>query len=287
LDAYSNRATYAFRFRWDSFVRLLLFGSTLFGANVLPAAEPATDSEATAAEQLKQLNDQTIIGSRVFLDTEWDHFEHGAEKATWTLAGLWGWRVSACQDWAVRLKLPFAYAHSGEISDHVDTGGIGDVEFGTGTAFRLNKRWRTAAGLELHADTASDPSLAEKVWRLKSAWGIAHDVTDWLTLTFNADYSHSIAEEHNVPPQHYLELFLPGTIILPHDWSIFATYKTKIDFEDDDRWTHRVNAGVAKRLPNVPVVLSAALEKPLNGGAEKFQVNFTIVYYFQQYHSAK
>jgi len=250
----------------------------------LPAAEVSSDSQAIAAEQLKQLNDQTIIESRILLDTEWDHFKHGAEKATWTLAGLWGWHVSECQDWAVRLKLPFAYARSDETSGHADTAGIGDIEVGTGTAFPLSNTWRTAGGIELHADTASDPVLAEKVWRLKPVWGIAHDVTDWLTLTFNAEYNHSIAEQKDVAPHRYLELSLLGVIILPHGWSTFANYKAKIDFENGDRWTHTVNAGIAKRLPNVPVILSATLEKPLNGGAKKFQANLTIVYYFERYH---
>jgi hypothetical protein len=216
------------------------------------------------------------------LDTEWDHFKGGAEEATWTLAGLWGWRVSEWQDWAIRLKLPFVYERSNEASGRADIGGLGDIEVGTGTAFRLDSTWRTGGGVELHADTASEPALAEKVWRLKSFWGIAHDFTDWFTLTFNAEYNHSIAEQHNVVPHRYLELSLPGVIILPYNWSIFAKYKTKIDFENDDRWIHTLDAGVAKRLPNVPVVLSATSEKPLNGGAKKFQANFTMTYYFEK-----
>jgi hypothetical protein len=246
----------------------------------IAAVEPPTN--LAAADQLKQLNDQTIIGSRVLLDTEWDQFKHGAGKATWTLAGLWGWPVSDWQDWGIRLKLPFVYERSDELSGHADLGGLGDIEVGTGTAFRLNDTWRTGGGIELHTDTASEPALAEKVWRLKPGWGIAHDFTDWLTLTFNAEYNHSIAEEHDVASQRYLELSLPATFILPDDWSIFTKYKATIDFESGDRWTHTVSAGVAKRLSNIPVVLSATLEKPLNGGPKKFQVNFTMTYYFEK-----
>jgi hypothetical protein len=263
----------------------LLLISPLLASGSILAVEPATDS--TAAEQLKQLNDQTIIGTRVLLDTEWDQFKHGAEKATWTLAGLWGWPVSERQDWAVRLKLPFVYDRSDEASDHAIVGGLGDIEVGTGTAFRLNNAWRTGGGIELHADTASDPALAERVWRLKPGWGIAHDFTDWLTWSFTAEYNHSIAEEHNVRPQRHLELSLPGTLILPYNWSTPATYKATIDFENGDRWTHTVNVGLAKRLSNVPVVLSATLEKPLNASAKKFQANFTVFYYFERYHSPK
>jgi hypothetical protein len=282
LDVNCNPAAYVFRFHWNSFALSLPFAFSLVTASVLPAAEPSTASEAIVAEQLKQLNDQTIIGSRIFLDTEWDHFKHGAEKATWTLAGLWGWRVNEFQDWAVRLKLPFAYFRSNEASGHADTGGLGDVELGTGTAFRLSNTWRTGGGIELHADTASDPALAEKVWRLKPGWGVAHDFTDWFTLTFNVEYNYSIAEHHNVAAERYVELSLPGTIILPHDWSILVKYKTKIDFENGDRWTRTVDAGVAKRLSNIPLVLSATVEKPLNSDAKKFQANFTMTYFFEK-----
>ena len=94
LDANCYLCGYVFRFHWNSLGWSLLLTLSLIAAGVLPAAEVSIDSEATAAQQLKQLNDQTIIESRLLLDTEWDHFKHGAEKATWTLAGLWGWPVS-------------------------------------------------------------------------------------------------------------------------------------------------------------------------------------------------
>ena len=116
---------------------------------------------------------------------------------------------------------------------------------------------------------------------------VAHDVTNWLTLTPTAEYNHSIAEEHNVAAQRYLELSLPTTFILPYDWSIGTNYKAKIDFENGDRWTHTINLGVAKRLSNIPVVLSATLEKQLDGGNKKFQANLTMTYYFERFHLPK
>jgi hypothetical protein len=68
------------------------------------AAEPSINP--TTADQLKQLNDQTIIPHhRVSLDSEWDHFKDGAEKDHWTLAGLWGWPGDS-QDWGARFTLP-------------------------------------------------------------------------------------------------------------------------------------------------------------------------------------
>ncbi len=267
--------------------RSLLVTLVLLGARVLPAAEPSPAPAPAAADQLKALNDQTIIQTSVWLDTEWDQYKHGAEEATWTLGGLWGLRVSDRQDWAVRLKVPFVYDRSDETSGHADIGGLGDVEVATGTAFRLSNTWRTGGGVELHTDTASNPALGDSVWRLHSSWAIAHDVTDWLTLTPTAEYSHSIAEEHNVGPQRYLELSLPVTFILPYDWSIATRYKAKIGFENGDRWFHTVDVGVAKRLPNVPLVLSATLEKQFDGGNKKFQVNFTMTYYFERYHRPK
>src|SRR4030095_10243848 len=272
----------------DAFDRFLLVTLVLLGARVLPAAEPSSVYSApVAADQLKALNDQTIIRSSVWLDSEWDQFKHGAEGATWTLGGLWGSRVSDRQDWAVRLKVPFVYDRSDEASGHADIGGLGDIEVATGTALRLNSAWRTGGGIELHADTASNPALGGRVWRLHSAWSIAHDVADWLTLAPTAEYSHSIAEEHNVAPQRYLELSLPATFILRYNWSIATRYRAKIDFENGDRWTHTVDLGVAKRLSNIPVVLSATLEKPLDGGNKRFQVNFTMTYYFERYRVAK
>ncbi len=269
----------------DSFDRFLLVTVVLLGATRLPAAEPSPPPAAAAADQLKALNDQTIIQSSVWLDTEWDQYKHGAEEATWTLGGLWGSRVSDRQDWAVRLKVPFVYDRSDQASGHADIGGLGDIEVATGTAFRLSNMWRTGGGIELHTDTASNPTLGDSVWRLHSSWSVAHDVTNWLTLIPTAEYSHSVAEEHDVASQRYLELSLPITFIFPYDWSIATRYKGKIDFENGYRWTYTVDLGVAKRLPSVPVVLSATLEKTFDGSEKKFQVNFTMTYYFERYYA--
>ena len=268
--------------------RVLLVTLALFVPCVFSAAElSSVDSAPAATDQLKALNDQTIIQSSVWLDTEWDQFKHGAEEATWTVGGLWGWRVSDRQDGAVRLKVPFVYDRSDKSSGHSNIGGLGDVEVATGTAFRLCKTWRTGGGIELHADTASNPALGDSVWRLHSSWSVAHDVTNWLTLIPTAEYSHSVAEEHDVASQRYLELSLPITFIFPYDWSIATRYKGKIDFENGDRWTYTVDLGVAKRLPSVPVVLSATLEKTFDGSDKKFQVNFTMTYYFERYYAPK
>jgi hypothetical protein len=266
----------------DVFDRFLLVALVSVAPRILPAVEQTSVDSPTVAEQLKALRDQTIIQSKISLDTEWDQFDGGAEKGKWTLGALWGWHVRDQQDWALRFKVPFVYDRSDDSSGHADTGGIGDLEIATGTAFRLSNSWRTGGGIELHADTASNPALGDSMWRFKPAWGVAHDVTSWLTLTFNAEYNHSISDEHNAPPQRYIELSLPTTLILPHDWAMITNYKAKVNFENGDRWTYTADVGVAKRLSNIPVVLSATLEKQLDGGAEKFQVNFTMTYYFER-----
>jgi len=288
LGPAGSRLQSAFLIRCNSFTRFLFVILSVLVARVSPAAEQTSVDPTTAAtSELKALRDQTIIQSRVWLDTEWDQFKHGAQEVRWTLGGLWGWHVSDGQDWAVRLKLPFVYDRSDEASGHADIGGLGDIEVATGTAFRLSNTWRTGGGIELHADSASNPTLGDSVWRLHPFWSVAHDVTNWLTLTPTAEYNHSISEEHNVAAQRYLELSLPATFILPSDWSIGTNYKAKIDFANGNRWTHTINLGVAKRLSNIPVVLGATFEKQLDGGNKKFQANLTIIYYFERFRVAK
>jgi hypothetical protein len=259
--------------RRSFFVAKLLLA---FGA--LARAEPTTS--LTASDELKQLNDQTLLVPYVSLETDWDEFKDASEKATWTFTGLWAWRVSDCQDWAIRLKLPFIYQRTPSGSDHHDSGGTGDVEIGTGTAFRLNDKWRSGGGVELHGDTASDSLFAENVWRLKWGWGIAHDFTEWFSLTANAEYNRSIAEQNNARRESLLEMTVPATFILAQQWSVSAKYRAIVDFNNGDRWIHTLTAGIAKRLSKVPVVVSAALEKPLGSGGKRYELELTVVYYF-------
>ena len=261
------------------FISLSALLMALLNANEASSAE----ADQNSAEQLKALNDQTILNSRVWLDTEWDQFKHGAQEATWTLGGAWAWRVREGQDAIVRLTLPIVYDRSDAASGHAEKGGLGDIEIATGTAFRLTNTWRTGGGIELHCDTATNPALGDSVWRGVTSWSIAHDFTNWLTATFTAEYDHSFIEANNVSPQRYLELSLPTTVILPRDWSMSASYKLKINFENGNHCKHTFNGGVAKRLSKYPVALSFTMEKPLNGGNKRFQANFTITYYFQRY----
>src|ERR1044071_7501695 len=91
----------------EKFRLLLVLLVTAAAAARVGAAEPMTDP--AVADELKQLNDRTIINTQVSLDSEWDHFKDGAEKAVWTLSGLWAGRVNDWQDWGIRLNAPFDY----------------------------------------------------------------------------------------------------------------------------------------------------------------------------------
>src|SRR3954452_13658716 len=84
-------------------------------------AEPRP--KPTTADELKQLNDPTLLVTHVSLESEWDQFKDGAERVNWTFTWLRGWRVSDCQDWAIRVNLPFVYDRIAGGTDHRDTGG--------------------------------------------------------------------------------------------------------------------------------------------------------------------
>ena len=250
-------------------------------------AGAAPPPDPTIADELKQLNDRTLLRTHLSLDSEWNQYKDEVEKATWALNALWGGRVSDWQEWAIRLNLPVEYQNRRSGSNHTDVGGLGDMELGVGSAFRLNDTWRTAGGIELHADTASDLAFAEDVWRLKCGWGAAHDFSGWFSASVSADYNHSIAQEDDVQPQSYLEMALPVTFILPQRWSLSGKYRTLVNFNDGVRWGHTVTAGIGKRLSKVPIVLSASLQKSLSSSPKRFQVDVAIVYYFERYHSSR
>src|SRR5437773_11012032 len=143
----------------------LLVPLLLLAVGRLAAVEPPPNP--AVADELKQLNDRTILNTYLSWESEWNQFKHVEEKAVWTLSGLWGWPASDWQDWGVRVKLPLAYHGSDQPSVHADVGGLGDGEIGAGTGFRLSRAWRTAGGIELYADTAFDSDIATKEMRLK------------------------------------------------------------------------------------------------------------------------
>jgi hypothetical protein len=262
---------------------ILAVGATMAAWTRSPslAAERA-DSAAeaqTLAEDLKSLEDPTILKRRVWLETEWNSYRDGSDNLEETLAGLWAWRISACQEWAVRLKLPYEWSFAGRNSGDSDKHGIGDIKLATGTAFRLNDRWRVGAGLELRIPTAQD-NLGDNVWRLQEIATLSWDATPWLTFSPSVEYNESIAEENGASPQNYVELFFPATCLLPHLWSVTARYEAKVDFEADNYVTQSAKFTLAKQLANPPLNLALSFEKPFNTANKDFQVNFVITWFF-------
>ena len=72
----------------------------------LCAAESAGGNadEQTTSQELKALEDPTILLRRIWLETEWNKYRDGHNGVEETLGGLWAWRVSDNQDWAVRRR---------------------------------------------------------------------------------------------------------------------------------------------------------------------------------------
>ena len=97
--------------RWLPIIPLALFVFDQ-GLRAEPRANPTT------ADELKQLNDPTLLVTHVSLESEWDQFKDGGKRVNWTFTGLWAWRVSDCQDWAIRFTLPFVYDRTDRGSGH-------------------------------------------------------------------------------------------------------------------------------------------------------------------------
>lgn len=241
------------------------------------AAEPATATSEVPAADLKELNDPTILTSRVWFEKEWNHFEDDSNVIEDTLGSLWAWRVSQNADWAVRLKLPVKYRLGGDMPD---IGGLGDVKVATGGAIRLSKNWRIGGGVDLQMPTGRH-ELSDNAWRIQEFLAIAWDIAPWLTFSPSFEYNQSISEENSGGEIHNLEMFAPFTFILPQKWAIGAGYENKVDFQNDNYVTHRGKIFVAKELEHVPLSFALSAKRDFNGGPKEFQVNFVITYFFR------
>lgn len=257
---------------------------TLVGApGTLPmrAVEPAASAvEAQIAEEdIKSLEDPTILKRRVWLDTEWNRYRDGSDDLEETLAALWAWRLSAVQEWAVRFELPGEWHLAGNEPGDSSANGFGDIEVATGTAFRLSNRWRAGGALELRMPTAQD-GLGDDVWKLQEIATVAWDATSWLTFAPSVEYNQSVSEQSGAQPQHYAEFFFPAFWLMPDRWSLSARYEANVDFETDNELVQSAKFTLAKRFEEPRLALSAAFKKPFNNGNKDFQVNFIITYFF-------
>ncbi len=233
--------------------------------------------EKTVADELKALQDPTILARRIWLDSEWDKFNDGSSDVLHTLAGVWAWRMSDTQDSGIRLKVPFKMHFAGDANDDFDKQAFGDVEFAMGTAFRLSDTWRAGGGMQLRVPSGT--SISDNTWRLQQFGAVAWDATSWLTFSPSFEHNYSVAEQRGVAPEHYLELFFPATLLLQSNWAVTAAYEPKIDFENNNALTHSVRLQLAKRLEELPLGFSISIKKPLHGD-KQFQINFVSTYYF-------
>jgi hypothetical protein len=263
---------------------LLFLATTTAGwlAMALPAAESAGAGadDQTIKEELTAREDPTILVRRAWLETQWDHFKDDSDNVELTLGGLWAWGISTNLDWAVRLKVPFEFFFAGDAAGDSDDQGLGDIKLATGTAYRFNESWRAGGGIELRFPTASDSDLGDNTWRIMEFGTVAWDATRWLTLSPSIEYNQSYEEQQDGTPVHFLEMFFPATFLLPRQWSLTAKYEAKVDFEDDNDWTHTANFAVAKQLTNAPIGFSLSIEKPFDS-EKAFQINLAATYFFR------
>jgi hypothetical protein len=246
----------------------------VLGATAAVGLTPAIGSELTAQE------DPTILKRRAWVDAESNRFKDNGQDHEVTLGGLWAWRVSDRQDWALRLKLPYKFHNAGDAPGDSDRQGFGDIKFATGTAFRLSEAWRTAVAVEMRFPTAGD-RLGNDAWQLQLMGAAAWDATRTVTLSPSFEYNKSVSEKAGAAPQQFMEVFFPATFVLPQRWAVTARYETKVDYENGDRRTDSAKFVVTKLLEQLPLGFSFSIKKPLDGGNKRHQVNFVAVYYFR------
>ena len=259
---------------------LLLVLWTMATGWLITSPSAAGAAESTQIDELKALEDPTILSRRVWCDTEWSKYRDGSSNIDETLGGLWVWRIATNQDWAIRLKLPYKWHLAGDDPNDNDRDGIGDLKLATGSAWRLSEGWRAGGGVELRLPTGKD-ELSENVWKLQEFGAVAWDTTRWLTLSPSFEYNQSISEQRAATTQHYLEIFFPVTFLLPLKWSVTTRYEAKVNFEDDNTWTHSAKLNLVKQLATPPLGFGVSVKKPFNSGPKDFQVNFILTYYFR------
>ncbi len=244
--------------------------------------EPAelTSQEQEAAEKLKAPVDPTIIKRRIWLETEWNKFRDGSSNIEETFGGVWAWRVSPNQDWGVRFKVPWEWHLAGDETGDSDENGLGDMKAATGTAYRFSDTWRAGGGLELRMPTAQN-HMGDRDWRLQEFGAVAWDAKPWLTLSPSAEYNQTIAEEPDGSWHHYLEMYAPATLLLPHRWAVTPQYEAKVDFADDNYVTHSGKLLLSKVLEPLPLGFTLSIKRAFDSGEKEFQANFVLTYYFR------
>jgi hypothetical protein len=245
----------------------------------LPAGGARADKQVVA-EELKSLEDPSILRSRFWVDTEWNAFKDSSDDFEFTIGRFWAWRSSSNQDWGLRLKVPVKFHRAGSDPADEDRQGLGDIKVGVGTAVRFSNSLRAGGGLEMRFPTAGD-DLGSNVWRPMLVGVVAYDVTPVVTLSPSAEYNKSIKEKNGEAPQRFLELFFPATFLLGRHWALTPRYELKIDFANNDKVTHSGKLSVNKKLEDQPLALTLSIKETFDGGEKKFQLNFVATHFFR------
>ena len=240
----------------------------------------AQPNEEAVVEELKSLEDPSILRRRVWADTEWNSFKDSSDDLEFTIGGLWAWRVSPSQDWAVRINAPVKIHRAGSDTGDSDREGLGDIKAAVGTAVRFSKTLRAGGGLEMRFPTEGE-NLGSNVWRPMLFGVVGWDAAPGVTLSPSAEYNKSIKEENGAVPQHFLELFFPATFLLERRWAVTPRYEVKIDFANNDKLTHSGKLSVTKELENRPLAFTFSIKKTFDGGENRVQVNFVATQFFR------
>ena len=167
-------------------VRLLTLEAMLAAfptiSSEVPAVARVKAAEGTLIEELKSLQDPTILKPRIWLDTEWNSFKDASDEVELTVGRLWAWPLSASQDWAVRFKVPVKFHLAGDAADDSNEHGLGDIKLAAGTAARFSDSLRAGCGLEMRFPTAAN-NLGSNVWQPQMFAAAAWDVTSRITLS--------------------------------------------------------------------------------------------------------
>ena len=270
-----------FQDKWVVGVSKVPFGlGALAWAATVAAAQPAPDEGAREIEtELKVDADPTILKRRVWLDSEWSNFKDDSNEVDETFGAMWAWRVSADQDWAVRIKAPVNSHIAGDEDADSSEYGLGDVKVAAGTAYRFGERLRAGGGLELRMPTAHD-SLGNDAWQLQAFGAVAWDATEIVSFSPSFEYNQSFSEEHGARSVNYIEMFFPATFMLPHQMSATVRYEAKVDFEHHNFWTHSAKLSLAKRFVDSPLGATLSLKRSFDSGEKRFQLNLIATYYF-------
>ena len=232
------------------------------------------------ADELKAIEDPTILKRRIWLDSEWNRFKDSSDDLEFTMGALWAWPVTANQDWALRIKVPVKFHMAGDAVADADREGLGDIKVAVGTAFRHSPSLRSAVGVEMRFPTASD-NLGSNAYRTLLFGTFAWDVTREITFSPSVEYNKSLKEVRGSAPQEFIELFFPVIFLLPDRWSVVPRYEYKVDYANHDQVIRSAKLTVTKLLENQPLGFSLSLKKNIDETNKDFQINFVTTYYFR------